>query len=68
MAGPAAAASDPPGAPLGDSAIDRYVQSVGTEFLENQKALSDFKYWITQLPGISEAGYVEQVNDAARVG
>lgn len=65
VAGPAAAASDPPSAPPGDSAIDRYEQSVGTEFLENQKKLSDFKYWITQLPMISEAGYVEQVNDAA---
>ncbi|WP_354513086.1 hypothetical protein [Paenarthrobacter sp. 4246] len=41
------------------------MQSIGTEFLENQKKLSDFKYWITQLRGIYEAGYVEQVNDAA---
>ncbi|WP_224166718.1 S1 family peptidase [Arthrobacter sp. StoSoilA2] len=64
IAGPAAAASDSPITPPGESAIEEYAKSVGVDFLDNQKKLSEFKYWITQLPGIYDAGYVEQVNNA----
>jgi hypothetical protein len=61
---PATAASDAPSTPSGEGTIEEFTQSVGVEFLENQKRLSAFKYWITQIPGIYDAGYVEQVNDA----
>ncbi|WP_155854650.1 hypothetical protein [Paenarthrobacter nicotinovorans] len=61
---PAVAASDAPVTPPGEGAIEEYSKSVGVDFLDNQKKLSDFKYWITQVPGIYDAGYVEQVNDA----
>lgn len=61
---PAAAASDAPATPPGEEAIEEYSKIVGFDFLSNQKKLSEFKYWITQVPGIYDAGYVEQVNDA----
>ncbi|NKR09955.1 hypothetical protein A5N17_14850 [Arthrobacter sp. D2] len=61
---PAVAASDAPVTPPGEDAIEEYSKNVGVDFLEKQKKLSEFKYWITQVPGIYDAGYVEQVNDA----
>lgn len=54
----------PPTGPAGSSAIDLYIQAKGNRFLDNQAQLSEFKHWITDLPGIEQAGYVGQVNDA----
>jgi len=64
--GAAAAHADPnpPTGPAGSSEIDRYMEAKGNTFLDSQKQLSDFKHWITEQPGIEQAGYVEQVNNA----
>ncbi|MET3812442.1 hypothetical protein [Arthrobacter sp. UYEF3] len=63
-AGAANADRNPPTAPAGSSPIDLYMQTKGSGFLTDQKQLSEFKLWITELPGIEQAGYVGQVNDA----
>lgn len=62
--GAAVASTNSPVGPPGSGAIDQYIQSRGTTFLDDQNALSDFKHWITSQPGIEQAGYVDQVNDA----
>lgn len=63
--GAAVASPDPSPSPPGLSEIDSYVQAKGPTFIADQQQLSDFKQWVIALPGIEEAGYVEQVNDAA---
>lgn len=62
--GAAVAATTSPTAPPGSSEIDRYTEANGPTFMANQQKLSDFKHWITSVPGVEEAGYVEQVNNA----
>ena len=49
----------------GDSEIEKYVATVGYKELDHQQALSDFRSWITSLPDIEEAGYVELVANAS---
>lgn len=59
------AKADPPSFPGATPTIlDEYVKSVGNTNLDNQKKLMDLKSWIMQLPGIDEAGYIDQVNDS----
>ncbi|NYE93883.1 hypothetical protein FHU41_000104 [Psychromicrobium silvestre] len=61
--GTALAASTSPNIP-GFSEIDSFIANSGPTFIANQQKLSDFKHWVALVPGIEEAGYVEQVNDA----
>lgn len=68
LGGAAAVASpNPPVSPPGTSAIDTYAQEQGAAVLANQQKLSDFKHWVVSQPGVEDAGYVEQINDAANM-
>lgn len=57
--------TSPPGTGPGPGTIDAFVQAQGPTIIANQQKLSDFKHWISDQPGVDEAGYVDQVNDAA---
>lgn len=57
--GAAVAATTSPTAPPGSSEIDRYTEANGPTFVADQQKLSDFKHWVTSVPGVEEAGYVE---------
>lgn len=65
--GAAVASPNPPTSQSELSEIDKYVQAQGPTFIANQQQLSDFKHWVTAVPGIEDAGYVEQVNDASKL-
>ncbi|MET3721795.1 MULTISPECIES: hypothetical protein [unclassified Arthrobacter] len=65
--GTAVASPNPPTSPAGLDEIDRYAQAQGATFIANQQQLSDFKHWVIMVPGIEDAGYVEQVNDASKL-
>jgi hypothetical protein len=43
------------------------VQAQGPAFIANQQKLSDFKGWVVSIPGLEDAGYVDQVNDASKL-
>jgi hypothetical protein len=56
-----AAGEDPSASPITAS----FASSVGADFLDNQLKLGDFKTWIKSHDGWEQAGYIDQVNDAA---
>lgn len=55
--------SKPPSAVVAHSPTQEFVETVGTQVIENQEELSLFRAWMLEQPGFGGSGYVGSIDD-----